>query len=211
MIRLHHVPHSRSFRTMWLMTEMGLEFEVEEYLITDGSLNKIAGMSPAARAPALEIDGMTMFESGAMAQYLVETRDQFGPGEGERPRFLQLVHFAETQASLIEQLNLNHIFLLDPSQASPVVIKVNTARLKKTLAGLEALLGARDYLLESGFSAADTMLGFNLSAAPRYVHLDPFPALQAYKARIEARPAYQKAVSREGAPLYTKDFYPVPE
>ena len=114
-------------------------------------------------------------------------------------------------AGVIEQLNINHVFLRDPSQASPVVIKLNTARLKGTLAGMEALLGDQEYLLPSGFSAADTMMGFNLFAAPYFVKLDAFPRLAAYKARIEARPAFRRAAARDGVQtFYDRDFYPVP-
>ena len=119
--------------------------------------------------------------------------------------------YAETMAGVIEQLNINHVFLRDPSQASPVVIKLNTARLKGTLAGMEALLGDQEYLLPSGFSAADTMMGFNLFAAPYFVKLDAFPRLAAYKARIEARPAFRRAAARDGVQtFYDRDFYPVP-
>jgi glutathione S-transferase len=56
------------------------------------------------------------------------------------------------------------------------------------------------------------MMGFNLFALPYYLHLDAFPNVRAYKARIEARPAHQRAVAREGPQrFYAQDFYPVPE
>ncbi|MDU8910542.1 glutathione S-transferase family protein [Aestuariicoccus sp. MJ-SS9] len=218
MIRLHHVPFSRSFRVLWLLEEMGLDCEIETYDIRDGSLRDrgFPGLSPAARVPALEIDGIALHESGAIVEYLCETRPEAGLGRAvghpERPVFLQWVHYAETMASLIEQLNMNHVFLRDPSEASPVVIKLNTARLKGTLAGMEARLGGSDYLLEGGFSGADAMMGFNLFAAPYYVRLDPFPKLRAYREKIEARPAFQRARGRDGEQtFYDRDFYPVPE
>ena len=217
-IRLHHVPFSRSFRILWLMEELGLSCEVCAYSIRDGSLRAPAFMalSPAGRVPALEIDGQVLFESGAIVEYLCERHPEAGlgraPGDPERPRFLEMLHFAETMAALVEQLNLNHVFLHDPSQASPVVIKLNTARLKGTLAGMEALLGGQEYLLPGGFSAADTMMGFNMLAVPYYVRLDPFPGLAAYRDRIAARPAFGRARARDGEQdFYDRDFYPVPE
>lgn len=218
MIRLHHVPSSRSFRVLWLLTEMGLDCEIVEYRIRDGSLRatEMLAISPAGRVPGLEIDGLTLFESGAILEYLCETRPEAGfgrpVGHAERPRFLECIHFAETMAHLIEQLNLNHVFLRDPAMASPTVIKVNTARLAATLKALKTLLGDRDYLLPAGFSAADAMMGSNLFAAPYYVKLETYPGLVAYRGRLAARPAYQAARARDGEQdFYTQSFYPVPD
>mgnify|MGYP001816915940 CR=1 FL=1 len=218
MIRLHHVPFSRSFRVLWLLQEMGLDFDVAEYRIRDGSLRSAAftKVSPSGRVPGIEIDGISMFESGAIVQYLCETRPEHGlaptPGAPERPRFLELIGFAETMAALVEQLNLNHVFLRDPAQASPVVIKLNTARLTATVKVMEQMLGDQDYLLPSGFSAADAMMGFNVFSLPYYVHLEPFPRLLAYKQRLQERPAYRAARARDGEQdFYDKPFYPVPE
>ncbi len=218
MIRLHHVPFSRSFRVLWLLEELELDYEVVPYSIRDGSLRDPAflAISPAGRVPALEIDDEVLFESGAIIQLLCERHTQAGlapqPGQAARARYLELLGFAETMASLIENLNLSHIFLRDPSQASPTVIKLTTGRLKGALAGMETLLGDGPYLLGDAFSAADAMMGFNIFSAPYYVKLDPFPKLQAYRARLQERPAYQRARARDGVhDFYVKDFYPVPE
>ncbi|MEP2030095.1 MAG: glutathione S-transferase family protein [Paracoccaceae bacterium] len=217
MIRLHHVPFSRSFRVLWVLQEMGLDFEVVEYQIRDGSLRtpEFARISPATRVPGLEIDGQSLFESGAIIQYLCETRPDHGfgrdVGDPERIRYLECLGFAETMASIAEQLNINHIFLRDPSMASPTVIKLNTARLAGTLKALDGMLEGQDYLLPSGFSAADMMMGFNIFAAPYYVKFDPYPRLQAYCARLKQRPGYIAARARDGKQeFYTKSFYPVP-
>ncbi len=218
MITLHHVAFSRSFRVLWLLEELGLEFDVKTYSIRDGSLRDPAflAISPGGRVPALQIDGQMLFESGAIVQWLCEQYPKAGliPGVGapERAAFLEMLGFAETMASLIENLNLSHIFLRDPAQASPTVLKLTTARLGATLAGLEARLGAQEYLLSTGFSGADAMMGFNLFAAPYYVKMDPFPQLRAYGERLEARPAFQAARARDGEQdFYTQDFYSIPE
>ncbi|MEJ6391363.1 glutathione S-transferase family protein [Gymnodinialimonas ulvae] len=216
MIRLHHVPWGRSFRVLWLLQEMGITPELEKYRIGSRKMQEpgLKDHSPAGRIPALEVDGRTIFESAAILQYLCETRPGFGfgraPGHADRVAYLEAMGFAETQASLIEQLNLNHLFLRPPATPSPAVVKLNTLRLKGTLAALDGMIGG-DYLLPSGFSAADVMLGFNLFAAPFYVRLDPWPGLQAYWARLQARPAFQAAARIEGPQtFYAKDFYEVP-
>ena len=218
MIRLHHIPFSRSFRILWLMEEMGLEAELKHYSITDGSLraSEFKAISPVGRVPALEIDGLTIYESGAIVEYLTETRPEHGlgrlAGDPERVPYLEWLGFAETQASVLGSLNMQHLFMGDPTPASPVVLKLEAARLGSTLKAMDRTLAERDWLLESGFSAADTMMGFNLFAAPYYVEMDRFQNLVAYRERIEARPAYQSAREKDGKQeFYKKDFYPVPE
>lgn len=216
MIRLHHVPWGRSFRVLWMLQEMGISPDLELYRIGTRKMQEpgLKTHSPAGRIPALEIDGRTVFESSAILQYLCETRPIFGfgrpPGDPERVSYLEALGFAETQASLIEQLNLNHLFLRLPAKPSPVVVKLNTLRLKGTLDALDGMIGG-EYLLPSGFSAADVMLGFNLFAAPFYVRLDPWPGLQAYWQRLQARPAFRAAAEIEGPQtFYAKEFYEVP-
>jgi glutathione S-transferase len=205
---------------LWLLEEIGVErfggLEIVEHRIGTREMAEsgLARVSPAVRIPAIEMDGLEMSESGAIVEYLVETfAPGLGraPGDADRAAYLQWIHFAETQASLIENLNLQMVFLRPPAKPSPVVVKLTVARLRQTLRGMEARLSG-DWLLEGSFSAADIMMGFNLFAAPYYVKLDEFPKLMAYKARMEAREAYQRAVAREGEQrFYTQDFYPVPE
>jgi glutathione S-transferase len=214
--RLHHVALSRSFRILWLLCEMGIEPEIVRHSITDGSLRRADYLekSPAGRVPALEIDGRTLFESGAIAEYLCETRPEHGfgraPGHPERAAFLEWLHFAETQAHLIANLNLQWVFLRDPSMRSPTLLKMEAKRLAITLAPIERALATQDHLLPSGFSAVDTMLGYNLLAARHFVRLDPYPAIRAYMGRIAARPGWQRARALDGPQeFYRQDFYEV--
>jgi glutathione S-transferase len=216
MIRLHHVPWSRSFRVLWLLQEMGITPDLVRYRIGDKTMREdgLLAHSPGGRIPALEVDGITVFESAAVLQYLCESRPEFGfgraPGDPDRVAYLEAMGFAETMASLIEQLNLNHLFLRPPAKPSPAVVKLNTLRLKATLDAFDRMI-AGEYILPSGFSAADAMMGFNLFAAPYYVKLDPWPGLQAYWERLSSRPAFQAAAALEGPQdFYGQDFYEVP-
>jgi glutathione S-transferase len=218
MIHLHHVPGSRSFRTLWLLEELALKYEVSAYQIGDGSLRTEAFLeiSPLGRVPALELCDTVVCESPAIMQVLCETYPEAGLapliGEAERASFLQWVSYSETQASIIEALNLQMIFLRPPAKPSAAVLKLYVARLRATLAPLDQLFSEQDWILKSGFSAADTMLGFNLDAATHFVDPTPFPKLRDYIARCEARPAYQRAMVRDGQQkMYTQDFYPVPQ
>jgi len=217
MIRLHHVPLARSLRVMWLLEELGLAHEVRYYSIRDGSMRapEFLALSPAGRVPVLEHHGDVWVESGAIVQMLCETYPETGlmpgPGHAERARFLEMLSLSETVGCLLENLNLNHVFLRPPARPSATVVKLLTARLRASLAAMEARM-EDDYLLPSGVSAADIMFGYVFELARYYVHLEAFPRLMAYWERLRARPAYIRAKARDGEQdIYAQDFYPVPE
>ncbi|KRW95414.1 glutathione S-transferase family protein [Paracoccus sp. MKU1] len=212
---LHHVPGSRSMRVLWLIEELGLDCELRLWSLTDGGLRspEFRALSPAGRIPALEVDGRAIFESGAILQYLTEREDRLAPkpGEPERGDFLEWVHFAETQANILQALNIHHIFLRPESARSIPLMRLDTKRLAVTARALDDHLAGRETLL-SGFSAADCMLGFNIEALFRFLPAADHPALAAYRDRMAARPAYRRAAARAGGDaIYARDFYEVPD
>ncbi len=213
MIRLHHVAQTRSFRVLWMLEELGLEFEVVPHSFFDRSLRDPAylALSPAGRVPALEIDGRTLCESGAILQYLAETRGALtGTPEG-RPDWLEWLHYAETVGSHVANLTQHHIILRDPAMRSPTVMRLEAKRLEKALEGIERRM-AGDWLLASGFSAADIAVSYGALIGQRFVALDRLPKLAGWLDRIAARPAFQRAAARDGdALIYTQAFYPPPE
>ncbi len=216
MIRLHHVPLARSFRVMWLLEELGLDYDVAYYSIRDGSMRtpEFLALSPAGRVPALEIGAEVLFESGAILEILCERHPEAGlapaPGTPDRARYLEMLHYSETVGALVENLNLNRVFLRDPADASPVVIKLLTARLRGALRAMDQRMQG-PYLLPSGFSAADIMFAYGFELARYYVRMEEFPAIMAYWDRLRARPGYTRAKARDGEQdLYDRDFYPLP-
>ncbi len=216
MIRLHHVPGSRSMRVLWLLEELGLPCELQVWSLTDGGLRspEFQAMSPAGRVPALQIDGRAIFESGAIVQYLTEREGRLAPAPGttQRATFLEWVGFAETQANILQALNIQHIFLRPAAARSIPLMKLDTKRLAVTARALERHLTDQDTLLPSGFSAADCMMGFNIDAVFRFLPAAEYPALAAYRDRMTARPAYQRAKARAGGDsIYECDFYEVPD
>ncbi|MBZ4022402.1 glutathione S-transferase [Rhodobacter sp. TJ_12] len=211
---LHHVPGSRSHRVLWLLEELGEETEIRTWSLTGGDLRspEFRALSPAGRIPALQIDGQVIFESGAIVQYLTETRARLAPAPGtaERAAFLEWLSFAETQANILQALNIHHIFLRPESARSVPLMTLETKRLAVTMQAMEAHLTGRDWLLDE-FSAADCMFGFNMDAMFRFVPRAGFPALSAWTARAQARPAHQRAVEKGGASMYAQDFYELPD
>jgi len=216
-IRLHHVPLARSLRVLWLLEELGLDYELRYYSIRDGSMRspEFLALSPAGRVPVLEHEGDVWFESAAIVQMLCETYPDAGlmPAQGhpERAGFLEMLSLSETVGCLLENLNLNQVFLRPPARPSPTVVKLLNARLRAVLAAMEARVEG-DYLLPSGFSAADIMFAYGFELARYYVDLNAYPRLMAYWEGLRARPGYQRAKARDGVQdIYAQAFYPVPE
>ncbi len=206
-MKLYHVPETRSMRNLWLMHEMDLSFE----LVTMPFDHKVLrakdylSVAPLGRVPALVDGDRTLVESGAITEYLCEVYDKdriFGRplGHPERYDWLKWIHFAET--IIIPCQNLNQQYMFVPAeQKSEIVIYFETRRLGKCLDVMESALKDREYLLPSGFSAADTCAGFSLYFASGFVIFDGHPAVKAYVERIMKRSAFQKSLPQDQAPL----------
>jgi len=217
MIVLHHVPQSRSMRVLWLLNELGVEFQVVEHPF-DKSLRQpeFLSLSPAGRVPALEIEGERMFESGAMVEYLCERYPEAGlgrlPGDMDRMAWLVWVHFAETVSQHTANLTQQHVALYDDAMRSPVVMRLEAARLRKCYAAIEARLSTpvenRDYLLTSGFSACDICVGQAVYMARHFARIEEFPELSAWYERITARAGFQASLPGPASGgIYERDFY----
>ena len=215
MIRLHHSKGSRSFRVLWLLEELGLDYDLVPYDFTDGSLRSPDHLarSPAGKVPAIELDGGTIFESGAILQVLTEREGRLAPkpGEADRLEFLQWLHFAETQAICLQNLNIQHNFIRPETARSVPTMKLETRRLAVAARALEARLTGRDHILDSGFSAADCMYGFNVRSLSYFLPRDDYPAIAAWWDRMRARPACARALNREGGDMFDRDFFEIPD
>lgn len=198
-MKIYHCRGARSARSVWLLNELGLDFEVVELEFSMASLRspEYLAISPLGRVPCLVDGELTLFESGAICQYLCETYDDGtlhrGPGDAERCEWLQWLHYAETiavhGASLVQQ----QVFIA-PEQRSDVVIKLESRRLLKSLEVLDGYLADRDYLLASGFTAVDTAVAYSIHLARHIADVDGMPNVDAYYRRCAARPAFRLSV-----------------
>ena len=214
MIRLHHCHQTRSMRSLWLLHELGVNFDLVVHPF-GAALRDPAylAINPTGRVPALELDGETVCESGAIAEVLCERFPEAGLGRAaghpERGAWLNAIHFAETISQHCAALTQQHVALFEDHMRSPVVMKLEAKRLAKTYQTVESLLNGHDYLLPSGFSAADIGIGQAIYMGRHFVTLDDVPRVAAWYDRITARPAFQRSVPPEGAErLYARDFYP---
>ncbi|MEX0840116.1 MAG: glutathione S-transferase family protein [Parvibaculum sp.] len=201
MLTLYHCNGARSMRSLWLLYEMGIEFELKELPFSMEGLRtpEYLAISPLGRVPCLVDDGVSVFESGAITQYLGEHYDPDGKlhrpvGHAERTEWLIWLHFAETMAVHGASLVQQKVFIAK-EERSPVVQKLESRRLEKALEVVDRHLADRDHLLKSGFSAVDTNVGYSVHLAKGFVPLDPFPNVVAYYERISTRPAFAKAAA----------------
>lgn len=216
MIILHHCPQTRSMRTLWLLNELEVPFQLRSYPF-DRTLRspEFLSLSPAGRVPALEIDGERMFETGAITEYLCErySPDRMGRSatSPDRMSWLVWVHFAETLSQHVAALTQQHVMLYEDHMRSPIVMKLEAARIAKCYAAIEARLSTpienRDCLLTSGFSGADISVGQAVYMARHFARTDDFPALSAWYDRITERESFAGAVPQSDG-IYSQDFYP---
>lgn len=198
MIKLYHAPRTRSARICWLLEELGVPYEIEPVAFTP-PMTPFSQRTPFGKVPAIEDGGVTMFESGAILEYVLERygRGRLAPAPGSplRGPFLQWVHFAEATAfPPLGQIAMQTLWKPE-AERIPAVVADARARAAVTLDVVERALAGKDYLLGAEFSAADIMMGFTLEVAKFFGLLDErSPNLAAYLERLEARPAFQKAL-----------------
>jgi glutathione S-transferase len=217
MIVVHHLNNSRSQRVLWLLEELGLEYEIKRYqrdpktMLAPASLKAV---HPLGKSPVITDGVNTIAESGAIIEYLLERYGKGSlvppPGTPEKLRWTYWLHFAE--GSAMPPLLLKLVF--DKVESSPmpffikpiargIAQKVKSSfilpNITSQLAYMEAELDASTWFAGNEFTAADIQMSFPLEAAASRAGLDArLPKLTAFLQRIHARPAYQRALERGG-------------
>jgi glutathione S-transferase len=116
------------------------------------------------------------------------------------------MHFAETLSQHCAALTQQHIALRDAAMRSPIVMKLEAARVVKCYDAIEAQLEGRDHLLSSGFTAADIGVGQAVYMAQHFAKLDAHPRVADWYGRISRREGFQKSLP-QGAPLFAQTFF----
>ena len=217
MITVHHLDNSRSQRVLWLLEELDLPYEVKHYSRDPRTMlapPALQAVHPLGKSPVITDDDVTVAESGAIVEYLVERHggDRLRPAAGtaERLRYTYWLHFAE--GSAMPPLLLSLIFSRLPSQPMPffakpiaraIARKVRTTfiepNIERQLDFMESELANGPWFTGDQFSAADIQMSFPLEAAAARGHLGASrPRLLEFLARIHARPAFQRAMARGG-------------
>jgi glutathione S-transferase len=199
MITLVHVPLSRSLRVRWLLEELALPYQLEVRSFAELRRPEHLALHPLGKVPVLLDGDVTLFESGAILQHLLERhgggRLEPKPGSAERSLFWQWFHYAEATLTPPLGLVVRHTVLAPEAERIPAVAEWGRARAAQALAPVERALAGRSWLLPE-FSAADVMMGYSVRLASLLRLLgDAHPNLSAYLARCEERPAYARAAA----------------
>lgn len=216
MIVVHHLNNSRSQRVLWLLEELALPYEVRRYEREKSGLapKSLQAVHPLGKSPVIVDGDVTMAESGAILEYLVERHGggRFAPAPGtpERRRYTYWMHFAEGTAMppLVMKLVFDRIetapmpFFVKPiakaiaGKAKAIAVLPN---IRRNLDFVEASLVDGPWFAGPEFSAADIQMSFPLEAAAARAGLgERYPRLASFLERIHARPAYRRALERGG-------------
>ncbi|MEH2415058.1 MAG: glutathione S-transferase [Nostoc sp.] len=204
MIVVHHLNNSRSQRVLWLLEELGIEYEIKFYqrdpktMLAPESLRQI---HPLGKSPVITDADLTIAESGAIIEYLV---DRYGngrlvPASGtpEHLRYTYWLHYAEGSAMplLVMRLVLNNFGAGDSSAVSGFV----APQIKLHFDYIEGELSKSTWFVGEEFTAADIQMSFPLEQIARLKEeVESRPKLKQFIERIHARPAYKRALERGG-------------
>lgn len=203
MIEIHHLNESRSRRITWMLEELEQPYEVFCYQRdprTRLAPPELTQIHPLGKAPVLRDDGAVFIESGAIIDYLVRRYGggRFSPAIDTPAynRYVEFLHYAEGSAMLPLMLKL-YVGRLGEAGA-PLQPRIDS-ELANHLGYLDRALEGRDYFVGDTLTGADVQLSFVAQVAGRGDGRSTWPNLARFVDRIEARPAYQRAVARSGA------------
>ena len=217
MITLHHLNNSRSQRMVWLLEELGVPYDIKRYQRDAHTMlapPELRAIHPLGKSPVITDGALTIAESGAVIEYLIERYGQGrlipAAGTAERLRYTYWLHFAE--GSAMPPLLLKLIF--DKIEKSPMPFFVKpiakgiagkvkqsfiAPRIAENLDYMEAELGKSTWFAGDQMTGADVQLSFVLEACAARGGLNQScPRLMAFLTRIHALPAYQRALARGG-------------
>lgn len=201
MIKVHHLNNSRSQRILWLLEELETPYEIVKYQrlpppmpLAPPELKKV---HPLGKSPVITDGGKTIAESGAIVEYLIDTygKGRFKPQRGTEDywAYIEWLHYGEGSAMLPLLLSLYTSRLGEGG--APLKPRIES-EIANHFSYMEARMTGRDFFAGKGLTGADIQMLFVLEAAGSV--LDAYPALKAYRARMQARPAYKRGIEKGG-------------
>ena len=213
MLTIYHLETSRSDRLVWLLEELGLEYQLKTFERdpqTQRAPAEMRALHPLAKAPMLGDGDRILIESGAIFEYVLGRYGDAAPGspgspgkslapkptDPDWPEYLQWLHFAEGSAML--PMLLDHFEkagLCGPVGSSPMAAMARS-ELDRLFTALDAILAKQEWMAGPRFTAADVMMGWYIEMIEYRGEIDGYEALKRYVAKIRTRPAYQRAKAR---------------
>ncbi len=201
---LFHTPNSRSLRPLWLLEEMGLDFDLKvmaydaDYFASD-SYREI---NPMGKVPALYDGDKLILESTVILQYILAKHGpsplSVEPGEADFGFYLTWLHMAESGLSHYLAVYLGQMMGVDKYAVSEDFETYVKYQAEKAFEMLNNHLSQRSYIASERFTAADISVGYSLFLASKLCRL-PLPnRVETYFERLQDRLAWQKIVSIKG-------------
>lgn len=201
---LYHCADARSFRVLWMLEELELDYELKllpfpPRLLEPGFLE----INPLGTIPFYQEGAVRMTESPAIVQYLAARhgggRLEIGRDEPGFGDYLNALSYGEATLTFPQTLVLRYSRLEPAERRVPQVAEDYARWYRARLRGLAALLEQRDYVAGGRFTAADISVGYALLLA-RTLRLDRDypPQIAAYWERLELRDGYRRARAAQG-------------
>lgn len=207
MITLHYLHCSRSFRILWALEELGLDYQVKYYqrLASYAAPETLKQIHPLGKAPILVDNDEVIAESAVILDYLQQQYDSqqlFKPQQRQDQRqYHYWMHYAEGSLMplLVMTLVMNGVNQHVPWMIRPIAAKITDGvktsfirpRMKEHILYLEQYLSEHQYFAGT-FSFADIQMAFPLMAIQKRLH-GKYPNIQHFIERIQQRPAFQHA------------------
>lgn len=202
MLIVHHLNNSRSQRILWLLEELQVDYSIEHYkrnAETNLAPPELEAIHPLGKSPMITDGDNTIIESGAIIDYILRIYGdgRLRPAEGtaQHESYLQWLHYSEGSVMLPLMMRMYTGRLPDGGEALQPRI---TDELNRHLGYLNATLEGQEWLVDNTFSGADIQLSFVAEIAPLMTPMESFGNLVQFRDRLQARPAYQTAMSKGG-------------
>jgi len=199
----------RDLRVRWALEEAGLPYTVRLLAHGEADSPEYRTLQPWGQVPVIEEDGLVLFESGAIVQYIAEKSEALAPSDpAGRAKVAQWLYAALNSVEP-HVSNLGNIDIFYADQAWAKARRPDQeAFTRMKLASLARRLSGREWL-EDRFTAGDLMMVTVLRNLRHTDVVSADPVLGPYVARGEARPAFQRALAAQLAPF--KDHAPETE
>lgn len=204
MILVHHLRIGRSVMTVWLLEELGLDYELKIYDRNEmgRAPPELKQAHPLGKSPVIEIDGQTLSESGAIAMYLTDYHDPDGKlapprdDQAARLKWLQWLHYSE--GSAFAPMLIKMLMSRDEAPKSPFLTMFSESEIALQLGYMQDALGDKPFILGDKIQAPDIGFTYIANMAARLGVIDQYPKLGAYVSRNTARDAFKRAMERTG-------------
>ena len=200
MLKLHFAPNSRAGRVLWLLEELGLPYELNNMAFHPKDLksDEHRARHPLGRVPVLEDDGVQIWESGAIIDYILERHKNGGlkpnSDSDNFAKYLQWFHYCEGMVMPSMNTIVVHTIILPEERRDETVLGQAQRLLTRALEPVNEALEGKDYLI-GDFSGADFMLGHSCFMSNNLGCVsDEMININAYVQRISERPAFIKAI-----------------